>query len=167
MKNKQDTKNLKSKLEKIVVNSGIGRLSALPGFTDKVLPEIIKELATITGQQPSPRGAKQSIAGFKTREGNVIGLKVTLRGKRMMEFLNKLNSIVLPRLRDFRGIDLKTIDAGGSLSIGLREQVVFPEILPENSKVNFGIQITVVPKSKSREESIELYRDLGIPLKKL
>src|SRR3989344_946457 len=115
-------KDLKSKLDKIVINSGVGRLSSLPNFEEKILPEIMKELAAITGQKPAPRGAKQSIAGFKIREGNIVGLKITLRGKRMMEFLNRLNSIVLPRLRDFRGLDLKTVDAGGSLSIGLREQ---------------------------------------------
>lgn len=163
---KKQDKNLKSKLDKIVVNSGIGRFSSQPNFEEKILPEIIKELAIITGQKPSLRKAKQSIAGFKTREGNIVGLKVTLRGKRMMEFLNRLNSIILPRLRDFRGLDLKTIDAGGNLSVGLREQYVFPEILPENSKVNFGIQITVVPKTKRREEAVGLYRELGIPLKK-
>ncbi|MEK7114876.1 MAG: 50S ribosomal protein L5, partial [Patescibacteria group bacterium] len=165
MVKKQD-KNLKNKLDKVVVNSGIGRFSSQSNFEEKFLPELMKELATITGQKPAPRGAKQSIAGFKTRQGNIVGLKVTLRGKRMMEFLNKLNSIVLPRLRDFRGLDLKTVDAGGNLSIGLREQFVFPEILPENSKVNFGIQITIVPKTKKREEAVELYRELGVPLKK-
>ncbi len=167
MAKKINDKDLKSKLDKVVINSGIGRLSTTPNFEEKVLPEIMKELATITGQKPAPRSAKQSIAGFKIRQGNIVGLKVTLRGKRMMEFLNRLNSIVLPRLRDFRGLDLKTVDAGGNLSIGLREQFVFPEILPENSKVNFGIQITIVPKNKSREEAIGLYRELGIPLKKV
>lgn len=155
------------KLDKIVINSGVGRFSSQPNFEEKVLPELMKELATITGQKPSSRRAKQSIAGFKIRQGNIVGLKVTLRGKRMMEFLNKLNSIVLPRLRDFHGLDLKTVDAGGNLSIGLRDQFVFPEILPENSKVNFGLQITVVPRIKRREEVIELYRELGIPLKKV
>ena len=153
-------------LEKIVINSGIGRLSATPNFEEKVLPEIIKELSMITGQKPAPRAAKKSISGFKLREGSVVGLKTTLRGKRMVDFLNKLNSTVLPRLRDFRGLNLKNVDENGNLSIGLKEQVVFPEIIPEDSKVNFGMQITVVPKNKNRAEAIQLYRGLGVPLKK-
>src|SRR3989344_2633914 len=163
---KQEVKNLKSKLEKIVVNSGVGRMSALPNFEEKILPDLVKEISTITGQKPSSRGAKKSIAGFKLRQGNIVGLMVTLRGKRMMAFLDRLNSIVLPRLRDFRGLNLKGIDQNGNLSIGLKEQLVFPEITPEHSKVNFGMQITVVTKDKSREKAIELYRELGIPLQK-
>lgn len=159
-------KNLKSRLDKIVVNTGVGRLSATPNFEEKVLPEVVKELSLITGQKPAPRSAKQSISGFRLRQGTTVGLKVTLRGKRMIDFLNKLNSTVLPRLRDFRGIALKNVDEGGNLSIGLREQVVFPEIAPEHTKANFGIQITVVPKEKSRMEAIDLYRELGIPLQK-
>lgn len=163
---KRQSPTLKSKLEKIVINSGIGHLSTTPNFEEKVLPEIVKDLAAITGQRPAPRSAKQSISGFRLRQGTTVGLKVTLRGKRMMDFLNKLDSVVLPRLRDFRGINLKNIDTGGNLSIGLREHVVFPEIAPEHTKVNFGIQVTVVPKEKSRTEAIGLYRELGIPLQK-
>ena len=162
----KNNRNQKSTLEKIVINSGIGRLSTAPNFEEKVLPELMKELSAITGQKPAPRAAKKSISGFKLREGGVVGLKVTLRGKRMASFLNKLNSVVLPRLRDFRGLHLKSVDKNGNLSIGLREQIVFPEIAPEDSKVNFGVQITVVPKNKNRVEAIELYRGLGIPLKK-
>lgn len=163
---KDNTKKLKSRLDKIVVNTGIGRLSTAPNFEEKVLPEIVKELATITGQKPASRVAKQSISGFRLRQGTTVGLQITLRGTRMMDFLNKLNSVVLPRLRDFRGLNLKSVDAGGSLSIGLREQVVFPEIAPEHTKVNFGIQVTVVPKEKDRAAAIALYRELGVPLKK-
>lgn len=154
------------KLEKIVVNTGLGRLSPQPNFQEKVLPEVIKELAAITGQKPSPRPAKKSIAGFKLRQGTTIGLKVTLRGKRMMEFLRKLNAIVLPRLRDFRGIGLTSVDPNGNVSIGIREQTTFPEIAPDHSKVDFGLEITIVPAVKGREEAIALYRELGVPLKK-
>ena len=164
MKNKDN--NFKHKLDKIVVNTGIGRLSQAPSFEEKILPEVTRELAMITGQKPAPRPAKQSVAGFKLRQGAIIGLKVTLRGKRMMEFLNRLNAVVLPRLRDFRGLHLKSVNQKGDLSIGLREQVVFPEISPEQSKVNFGVEITIVPRIKSREEAVELYRALGVPLKK-
>lgn len=165
-KSNNQKQDLKTKLEKIVVNSGIGRLSQQPGFTDKVLPEIMSEFALITGQRPAPRTAKKSIAGFKLREGATIGLQATLRGKRMMAFLQKLNATALPRLRDFRGLNLTSVDRAGILSIGLREQVVFPEIMAEQSKVNFGMQITFVPKTKNRVEAIQLYRELGIPLKK-
>lgn len=155
------------RIEKIVVNNGIGRLSQQPSFEDKILPEIIKEIALITGQKPIVSKAKKSIAGFKIREGQIVGLKTTLRGGRMFDFLDKLIRIVLPRLRDFRGIDLKNIDANGNLNIGLKEQAVFPEINPETIKFDFGLEISVaVAGVKKREEAIELYRLLGVPLKK-
>ena len=154
------------KLEKIVVNVGVGRLSQAPNFSDKILPEIDKELALIAGQKPSPRGAKQSIAGFKIRAGNVVGLKVTLRGKRMRDFLSRLVNIALPRVRDFRGVDLKNVDKSGNLSIGFREHSVFPEINLETSRVNFGLEVTLVPKIRIREKAIEAYRQLGVPFKK-
>lgn len=155
------------RIEKIVVNNGIGRLSQQPNFEDKILPEIMKEIALITGQKPVISKAKKSIAGFKIREGQIIGLKTTLRGGRMFDFLDKLIRIVLPRLRDFRGIDLKSIDANGNLNIGLKEQAVFPEINPEMIKFDFGLEISVaVAGVKKREEAIELYRLLGVPLKK-
>lgn len=147
-------------LEKIVINIGIGK------FDSKVLPNLMSEVALITGQKPSPRPAKKSIAGFKLREGEIVGLKVTLRGKRMEQFLERLNKVVLPRLRDFTGISTKHIDQQGNLSIGLREHVVFPEINEENLKVNFGMQITIVPKVDSRSEAIDLYRSIGVPLMK-
>ncbi|HEY4499752.1 MAG TPA: 50S ribosomal protein L5 [Candidatus Paceibacterota bacterium] len=156
-----------TQFEKAVVNIGVGRLSSQPNFEDKVLPEIQKELSTITGQKPSPRLAAKSIAGFKLRAGTVVGLKVTLRGERMVSFLNRLVRITLPRVRDFRGIDLKSVDKNGNLTIGIKEQVVFPEIVPETSRVNFGMEITVVPKVvKSREQVIATYRAIGIPFKK-
>ena len=153
------------KIEKIVVNTGIGRLSASPNFNDKVLPDLVKEMSLITGQKPATRPAKQSISGFKLRSGTTVGLKVTLRGARMAKFLDRLRMLVLPRIRDFRGLSLKNIDTSGNLNIGIRENVVFPEINQEFSKANFGIQITVVPRSvKGRDEAIKLYRDLELPL---
>lgn len=154
-------------LNKIVVNVGLGRLSSQPGFADKILPEIIKEVGSITGQKPAPRAAKKSIATFKLRAGTVIGLQVTLRHQRMIKFLEKLNHAVFPRIRDFRGIDLKKVDADGNLNVGIREYIVFPEVKAEMTNVNFGVQITIVPKRiKSREAAIELYRQLGVPLQK-
>lgn len=156
------------KLEKIVVNVGLGRLSSQPNFAEKILPEVIKELSLITGQKPANRGAKKSIAGFKLRTGAIIGLKATLRGRRMRDFLNRMAHVVLPRVKDFRGIDKKSIDNSGNLTIGFKEQLSFPEIVQDTSRVNFGLETTLVPKDKIRdkEKSVELYKELGIPFKK-
>ncbi len=153
-------------IEKIVVNTGIGRASQQAQFEDKILPEIEKELAVITGQKPSRRQAKKSIAGFKTRAGQIIGLTVTLRGARMNDFFDRLVNLVLPRVKDFRGLAEKNVDANGNLNIGLKEQSVFPEIDLEKSKVTFGVQVTVVPKKKGRSSAIDFYRRYGVPLKK-
>ena len=158
---------IKNNLEKVVVNVGVGKKAvSQSGFDSKILPEISKELSQLTGQKPATRAATKSIAGFKLRQGMVVGLKVTLRGKRMIDFVERFNKIVLPRLRDFRGIDLKNIDQGGGLSIGLQDHLVFPEINPETSKANFGLQITLVPKVKDRQSAIDFYRQIGVPLKK-
>lgn len=156
----------KTELDKIVVNIGVGRFSTMPNFEEKILPELIKSIELMTGQHPSTRSAKQSIAGFKIREGNIVGLVVTLRGNRMVEFLEKLNRVVLPRVRDFRGISLKSIDANGNLSIGIKEHTTFPEIIPEQTRYDLGLEITFVPKQKSREEALSFYRSLGIPMEK-
>lgn len=154
-------------LEKIVINTGLGRMSQLAEFEKTLKPELSSALAQITGQRPQERPAKKSIAGFKLREGSIIGLKTTLRRKRMMEFLNKLVNIVIPRIRDFHGIKIKNIDQHGNLSFAIREYTVFPEIVLEDSKFNFGIQITLVPKeSLSKEEAVKFYRSLGVPLEK-
>lgn len=153
-------------LEKIVVNIGVGKLRNLQQFDDKILPEIEKEVALITGQKPARRGAKQSIAGFKTREGDVVGLQITLRRKKMNDFLNKIIRIVLPRVKDFRGIDIKNVDTHGNLNIGLREQTVFPEIVLEKSRTSFGIQVTCVPRSRNRAHAIDFYKSVGVPFKK-
>lgn len=155
------------KIEKVVVNTGIGRASALPNFKEKILPELTKEFAAITGQKPASRTARLSISGFKLRQGTVVGLKATLRRKRMEQFLQKLIKIVLPRVRDFRGINLKAMDRSGNLTIGLKEHIVFPEINPEQSNVSFGLEITVVPKKiKNRAEAMALYKAIGIPFQK-
>jgi len=158
--------HLNMRLEKIVINVGLGRASGQPNFTDKILPAVSEELSIITGQKPQVRTAKQSIAGFKLRAGTVVGIKVTLRGKRMDDFLKKFVNIVLPRVRDFRGIDTKAIDTNGNLTIGVKEHVVFPEISSELIKTNFGMEITLVPKIRNYGTSMELYKSLGIPFKK-
>ena len=158
----------KNKIEKIVVNIGVGKMASQPNFPDKVLPEITKEISLITGQKPMFRSAKKSIAGFKLRQGAVIGLKTTLRRKRMAEFIKKLIKIALPRVRDFRGINPASIDSNGNLTIGVKEHLVFPEVSPELSKANFGLEITLVPKTRIQERSkaAEFYKNLGIPFKK-
>ena len=156
----------KTDLDKIVVNVGIGRFCNLPNFEEKILPELVKGVGLMTGRRPATRAAKQSIAGFKIRKGNVVGLKVTLRGNRMVQFLEKLNRVVLPRIRDFRGISLKSIDVNGNLSIGIKEHITFPEIVPEQTRHELGLEITIVPKNKSREEAVVFYRNLGVPLER-
>lgn len=154
------------KIEKVVVNIGVGRMSQQQNFQDKILPEILKDLSSITGQKPKSSAAKKSIAGFKIRQGQVVGLVVTLRGNRRADFIDRLVKIVFPRVKDFRGIDLKNVDKNGNLSIGFKEHVVFPEISQETSRYDFGLEVTIVPDIKNREQAIELYRLIGIPLKK-
>lgn len=154
------------RLEKVLINAGIGRLSQQPNFEEKILPELVKGIAAISGQKPVPTKAKKSIAGFKTRTGQIVGLKVSLRRRRMEDFVNKLVRVVLPRLRDFRGLDQGSVDKSGNLNIGLRDYTVFPEINPEETKIDFGLEISIVTTAKNREEAIELYKILGIPFKK-
>lgn len=155
-----------SGLEKIVVNVGTGRLSSQPNFEEKTLPELAKELSLIVGQKPAVRQAKKSIAGFKLRAGTTVGLKITLRKKRMGGFLKKLIQVALPRVRDFRGVKKEAIDSNGNLTVGLKEHWVFPEISQDISKTNFGMEITLVPKFQDKEKAVELYKELGIPFKK-
>ncbi len=158
--------NIYTKIEKVVVNSGIGRLSQQAGFSDKLLPEIEKDFAAIVGQKGAQRAAKISIAGFKIREGNIVGIMATLRGKRKEAFLRKVIAIVFPRVRDFRGIDPKSIDGSGNLAIGFKDQLVFPEMSAEASKASFGLQMIIVPKIQKKEKALELYKEMGIQFKR-
>ena len=153
-------------LEKIVVAVGVGKLRQNAQFENNILPDIIKDLTAITGQKPQPRPAKQSIAGFKLREGNMVGLRVTLRDKRMHDFLGRMVNIALPRVRDFRGINPKQIDNAGNLTIGVREHTVFPEISPEDSKYDFGFEVTFVSGVKDKEKAKAVFEKLGIPFEK-
>ncbi|OGY57037.1 MAG: 50S ribosomal protein L5 [Candidatus Colwellbacteria bacterium RBG_13_48_8] len=153
-------------LKKIVIATGVGRLRQNAQFEASILPEMMKDLSLITGQKPAPCPARKSIAGFKIRQGNLVGLKVTLRGRRMNDFLHRLINITLPRVRDFRGIEPKQIDKEGSLNIGFREHVVFPEIIPEESKFDFGLQVTLVSGIKDPVKAYHFFRDeLKLPLK--
>jgi large subunit ribosomal protein L5 len=153
-------------LEKVVVNVGVGKLRAQPQFDEKVLPEVMGELALITGQRPAPRQAAKSVASFKTRQGDIVGLQGTLRGRRAAGFFAKVVHLVLPRVKDFRGVDPKNVDASGNLNLGFREQYVFPEINAEKSRVHFGLQVTAVPLVRQRESAMELYQSLGVPFRK-
>lgn len=151
------------RIKRIVVNVGTGRLGREKGGDE----EVIKFLAATTGQRPVPCAARVSIASFKTRQGQVIGRKVTLRGKRMYDFLEKLVSATLPRMRDFRGLEQKSVDHGGALTIGVREHIIFPEMIGEDSRVSFGLEATINTNAKTHEEALELFRLLGFPLKRL
>ena len=150
------------KIEKIVINTGIGRIAK----EDKTTERVAKDLTMIVGQKPVLKKAKQSISGFKLREGMNVGISVTLRGKRMYDFLDRLISIALPRSRDFRGIEVKNFDKMGNLNFGIRESSIFPEINYENVKDIFGMEVTVVTTAKNREKGIELLRQMGFPIKK-
>ena len=148
------------RLMKIVVSSGVGKAR------DKNRNKVVEDrLARITGQKPSARAAKKSIASFKLREGEIVGYQVTLRGDRMRDFLDKLVNIALPRTRDFRGLNATAIDDMGNLTIGIRENSIFPETSEEDLKDVFGMSITLVSTAKGKEEAEAFYRHLGIPLK--
>jgi len=150
------------RLEKIVVNVGLGRAK-----DDKKTIETAKNtLRKITGQAPVETVAKNSIAGFKLREGNMIGLKLTLRGARMYEFMDRLLNIVLPRLRDFHGVSLKAFDKQGNYSIGLTDQSVFPELTFEETTTPHGLQVVFVIKSQDRDHSKALLSKFGMPFEK-
>ena len=149
-------------IDKIVINMGIGDDVS----NSKVLDEAVAELALITGQKPVITRAKKSIAGFRLREGMPIGCKVTLRGERMYDFLDKLVSISLPRVRDFRGVSKKSFDGRGNYTLGVKEQLIFPEI--DFDKVNKvrGMDIVVVTTANTDEEARELLTQLGMPFQK-
>lgn len=151
-------------IEKIVVNAGVGRASQLPGFEEKGLVQIMRDLELLVGQHPQVRRSKKSIAGFKMREGQIVGIRATLRDKKMVDFFERLVRIVLPRVHDFRGVNLGSVDAGGTLNIGFREQFVFPEVNPEESPLTFSLGVNLVPRRKNRAAAIEAYRAMGVPL---
>lgn len=150
------------KLDKIVINMGVGDAVS----NAKNLENAVEELTLIAGQKPVITTAKKSIAGFRLREGIPIGTKVTLRGERMYEFFDKLVSVSLPRVRDFRGISNRSFDGRGNYTLGIREQLIFPEIdFDKVSKVR-GMDIVIVTTADSDEESLELLTQLGMPFQK-
>jgi len=151
------------RIEKVVVNVGIG--SVIVSKDEKAQKSITEDLTLITGQKPLITLAKKAISTFKTREGMPVGLKVTLRGKRMYDFLSRLINIVLPRTRDFRGLNSKSIDGNGNLSIGIKEHLIFPEISQDDIRRIFGLEITVVTHTKNKEQALTLYKLMGFPIK--
>ncbi len=147
------------RLDKIVVSMGVGKALENKNRLDAAA----RDLATITGQKPLVTRARKSVAGFKLRKGQEIGLKVTLRGRRMYEFLDRLITIVMPRIRDFRGLSPKSFDGAGNYNLGISEQVVFPEINIDKMEFVQGMNITIGVKARKREHSFELLRRLGVP----
>lgn len=150
------------KLDKIVINMGVGEAKD----NAKVLESAVKDLETITGQKAVLTKAKKSIANFKLREGQAIGCKVTLRGERMYEFLDRLVNLALPRVRDFRGINPNAFDGRGNYALGIKEQLIFPEIEYDKVDKVRGMDVIVVTTAKTDEEARELLTQFGMPFKK-
>lgn len=149
------------KLEKIVINMGLGEAIA----NAKIIDVAAAELASIAGQRPVVTRAKKSIANFKLRQNMAIGAAVTLRGERMFEFLDRLTSVVLPRVRDFRGVPTRSFDGRGNYTLGLRDQLIFPEIPYEKVDKIRGMNVTIVTTARTDDEARELLKQLGMPFR--
>jgi large subunit ribosomal protein L5 len=146
---------------KVIVNAGVGRLK-----DDKEREELARFLEMVTGQKPQKRPARIAIASFKTRVGSLVGYRVTLRGKRMNDFLDRFVNSAVPRMRDFRGIPVSSVDEHGNLHVGIREHIIFPEMIGEDVRRIYSIQVTVVTNAGSKEKAETLFRILGFPLAK-
>lgn len=155
------------RIEKVVLNVGFGKIIGDKGSEEqkKIVDSILQDLALISGQKPIPTVARKSISGFKVKKGQVLGAKVTLRGSRMYQFLERLIHIALPRSRDFKGIPKEAFDKNGNLTIGIKEHVCFPEISLEKTRVIFGLEVCIHTNSGNREMGIALLRLLGLPIK--
>lgn len=155
------------RIEKVVVNTGFGKL--LGGKTGdehrKTMEAILQDVSQICGQRAVITKAKRSISGFKSRKGTPMGAKVTLRGKRMYDFLDRLVHIVFPRSRDFQGLSSSSLDQNGNCTIGIKEHIFFPEISPEKVKDIIGMEITIQTTAKTKEEGLRLFQLLGFPIK--
>ena len=149
------------RLEKITVNMGVGQATE----NRKFLEDASRDLGIITGQKPKINAARRSVSGFRLREGNAIGCMVTLRGRRMYEFLDRLISIVIPRIRDFRGLSPRSFDGRGNYSMGLSEQIVFPEIDLDSVEHTQGMNVAITIKNGTDEMSFELLKGLGMPFR--
>lgn len=149
------------KIEKVVVNMGVGEAVQ----NSRALDGAINDLTIITGQKPQVRRARKSVAGFKIREGMPVGVRATLRGERMWEFLDRLISVALPRVRDFRGITDRSFDGKGNFAMGLREQLIFPEISYDSIDAVRGMDVVIVTSAQTDEEGRELLRQIGMPFR--
>ncbi|OGZ60596.1 MAG: 50S ribosomal protein L5 [Candidatus Spechtbacteria bacterium RIFCSPLOWO2_01_FULL_43_12] len=159
------------RLNKVVLNVGVGKIVSIRkgGTTEQkkeveLVADLVEGLAQIGGQHPQFIKSKKSISGFKLREGAVVGLRSTLRGKKMYDFVARLIHIGLPRTRDFRGVSAGSVDQHGNLTIGIREASIFPELTPSN--FNWGFEATLVTSAKNRDEALELFKKIGIPFSK-
>lgn len=149
------------RLEKVVLNVGVGQ-----GLKDQKHVEVVENtLRRISGQQPVKTRAKRAISAFKIRQGMIVGMKVTLRGERMYDFVDKLINVTLPRVRDFRGLSEKSLDKEGNMSIGFREHIAFPEIKSDEIEKMHGLEVTIHTTAKNREEGLLLFKRLGFPFK--
>ncbi len=171
LKEKLGIKNVMAlpKITKAVINIGFGRMLVSKSTKDeqrKLVDYVVENLTQISGQKPFATKAKKSIAAFKTREGMILGAKVTLRGARLYDFLGKLINVALPRSRDFQGISESAVDSSGNLNIGIKEHISFPEISPEKSPMILSLEVTVGTNAKSREKGLALFTLLGFPFKK-
>lgn len=149
------------KISKVVVNVGVGRILK----DSKRVDEVVATLEAITGQKVVMTKAKKAIAGFKTREGLEIGARVTLHGERMWSFLDRLLHVALPRVRDFQGIPASSVDQNGNANVGIREQIIFPEISPERVQHTFPFQVNIVTTAKSKQEGEVLFKNIGLPIR--
>jgi large subunit ribosomal protein L5 len=149
------------KITKVVINVGVGRLFK----EDKILERIAGDVAKLSGQKPTYRMAKKSIASFKVRQGVPVGIAVTLRGKRMYDFADRFINIALPRSKDFRGILASNVDASGNLNVGLKESSIFPELNYENTKDIFSLQVTFATTAQNQAQGLALFKSLGFPIK--
>ncbi len=149
------------KLEKIVLNSGLGRASEEP----KIMEQAVNDISLIAGQKPVVAAARKSIAGFKLRQGAKIGCFVTLRGRKMYEFFERLVKIYLPRVRDFRGLPANSFDGRGNYTLGIKDQTIFPELDRDKTEHTIGMSVTVVTKSDNDDEAAELLKLMGMPFR--
>jgi large subunit ribosomal protein L5 len=149
------------RIEKVIFNVGIGKFLK----DANSVKDIAETVQAITGQKPVMTKSKKSIAGFKIREGLEVGVKVTLRGKRKWDFMERLVAAAIPRIKDFQGIKESAIDQSGNLNLGIKEHMIFPEILPENVKTVFSFQVNITTTAKNHKEGVELFRALKFPIK--
>lgn len=155
-------------IQKVIINAGIGKfvIQKTSKEQEKICEQIMSDLSLIVEQKPFIAKAKKSIANFKIRKGMPLGLVITLRKKKALNFLNRLINVALPRIRDFKGISLQSIDNKGVLNIGIKEHIVFPEIILDNVKIYFGFQITIVLNNiQTKNQAIEFYKLLGFPIR--